>query len=91
MRHFMLNVFCAVLNTALFSTTLCDHTKTLCEQFPLLAGAALVLVGGALARALHAQRHAGALLGRHPGPGGVEGHHHILLVAVGGLSESADQ
>ena len=70
-----------------------DHTQTLCEQFPLLAGAALMLVGWALTRALHAQRHAGALLGRHPGPGpgGVEGHHHVLLVAVSCLCEPADQ
>ena len=68
-----------------------SQVLTLCKQFPLLAGAALVLVGGSLARALHAQRHAGAFLRRHPGPGGVEGHHHVLLVAVGGLGESADQ
>ena len=46
-----------------------------------------------LARAVHAQRHAGALLRRHPGSGPetVEGHHHVLLVAVGRLGESAEQ
>ena len=73
-------------------TCLYDLTEALCEQFPLFAGAALVLVCWALTRPVHAEGDTGALLRRDPGPGVAEAHHHVLLVAVPGhLCEPTDQ